>query len=288
MPDWRYYCIMPHIDDDDLDPFQYRLLGHIRRRAGEDGCFSQIKTLAKDTKMCHHKVREALKQLRRKHRITIEKRPGSTHLIVPVDMREVNEKRYAKNGTPSKNGRPPLQDIEHKEITHIRNNPIKKQHHQETPDADVLDFLQKIGIDVEGNRKLRTAIAGARLPAIKALWKKCLSRREEKRLGAMARGLMDGRWREFPATEISPAKYRPFGVAQAIADAAHQEASKKTNSPHRLFEVASEIIREKIMSIDPHWRDGMPLPEELRPEEVRDKKMDRPWRAGECDEDLKL
>lgn len=56
---WRFFHSMLNMDDDDLDPYQYRLLGHYRRICGAHGyCDETVAQTAKKCKIGHNKVRQ--------------------------------------------------------------------------------------------------------------------------------------------------------------------------------------------------------------------------------------
>lgn len=60
----RYFALIPHIADDDLDPYQYRLYGHyIRICAISGSCTEGTRETAKATKMSVGKVSGARKEL---------------------------------------------------------------------------------------------------------------------------------------------------------------------------------------------------------------------------------
>ncbi len=67
-----------------LDPYQFRLYGHIARRRE---CFSNLKTMAAICKMSVRQAQYALKSLESLSLITKERRPGKTDLyrVAPRD-----------------------------------------------------------------------------------------------------------------------------------------------------------------------------------------------------------
>lgn len=60
-----YFHMLPNIADEELDPYEYRLLGHYLRVAGGNNrlCFESIRTTAEKCKMSHPMVLEARKRL---------------------------------------------------------------------------------------------------------------------------------------------------------------------------------------------------------------------------------
>lgn len=61
----RYYASVPHIADDEMDPYQYRLYGHYKRVCGEKNgqCTENTATTAKKTGMGMSKVKSTRKWL---------------------------------------------------------------------------------------------------------------------------------------------------------------------------------------------------------------------------------
>jgi hypothetical protein len=179
----KFFCTMLHIDDEDLDPFEYRLLGHIRRRAsgGEGSCFAAISSMARDTRMSERKVREVVKNLQRSGRIRVVTAPGCTQVILPLDMMDENIRRMknlrhptpGESATPCKNARgvdggqplaetppppcesatPPLAKMQGDplqkrhptpgESATQRNNQLRRNNNTNGGDADVVEFLAK-------------------------------------------------------------------------------------------------------------------------------------------------
>lgn len=113
----KYFALMLHIDDDDLDPYEYRLLGHYRRVCGATNkpCFESTLTTAKITRMSDDKVRATRKRLESLGRIIVDEQSGSTTKVTVCDLMAENVERYSgypyqkREGsgvdTPTKNGR---------------------------------------------------------------------------------------------------------------------------------------------------------------------------------------
>lgn len=113
----KYFALMLHIDDDELDPYEYRLLGHYRRVCGATNkpCFESTLTTAKITRMSDDKVRSTRKQLEALGRIVVEEQSGSTTKVTVCDMMASNVEKYSAHpyqkregidlDTPTKNGR---------------------------------------------------------------------------------------------------------------------------------------------------------------------------------------
>lgn len=102
-PSHKYFTQMLNIAEDDLDPFQYRLLAHYVRWTGHgNGTDESIRTAAKATKMGINKVRSTLNELSALGYITYERptpqeaRNGKTIHITVLDRWEDNILRYKK------------------------------------------------------------------------------------------------------------------------------------------------------------------------------------------------
>ncbi len=100
----KYFSMMLHIDDDDLDPFEYRLLGHYRKFCGLHGhdCNESILQTAKAAQMNIKTAREARNHLVEKRRITLVPTRNNIVAVVLLDCMQENLERYA---SPIKNGR---------------------------------------------------------------------------------------------------------------------------------------------------------------------------------------
>jgi len=93
----KYFTIMLNMADDDLDPYQYRLLAHFKRVCGKDGkCFQGTRRIAKVCQMSVGKVVSTRRELEQLGYIKIVERPDSTLLITIVDRMRENIERYAK------------------------------------------------------------------------------------------------------------------------------------------------------------------------------------------------
>jgi hypothetical protein len=166
-----YYSRMQHIDDEDLDPFGYRLLGHIRRRCGaKNFCYCSIPSMATGSQMSIPTLLKCLDSLEHRwRRIEVKARPGHTSRITLVNtmpenlrrMAELKEKRQADREaaeeapTPTKSCRgrndPPLQET--------RGDPCKKL--QVTPTRNKGGPPQKVVDEGERERKNKEETAAA-------------------------------------------------------------------------------------------------------------------------------
>lgn len=97
-PAGKYFHQMLNMADDDLGPFEYRLLGHYIRVCGaaENGvCFQTVRVVAAITKMSIPKVIAARNSLLENGWITVEERANKTHRITVVDRMKANVERYS-------------------------------------------------------------------------------------------------------------------------------------------------------------------------------------------------
>lgn len=118
---WKYFAPMLHIDDDDLDAYQYRLLGHYRRVCGANRgkCTESTKTTATVTKMSTGKVSAVRKQLAELGRINLDiKRAGTT--ITLRDCWRENILRYSQP-SPDEN---PVERSPHEQGVHHMNDSV--------------------------------------------------------------------------------------------------------------------------------------------------------------------
>src|SRR4051812_36551916 len=104
----KFFVMVPHVDDEDLDMPEYRLLGHIRRRAGEGVCYASVASMATKTRMSERLVRRTLQRLERLGRITITIEPGGSYQIRPVGIMAENIKRLTpgESATPLRKRHP--------------------------------------------------------------------------------------------------------------------------------------------------------------------------------------
>lgn len=96
---WKYFAPMLHIDDDDLDPYEYRLLGHYRRVCGVNGgkCSESVETTAAKTKMSVGKVSQIRRRLCALKRINLTEGGNNSIIVTLRDCWLENILRY----TPS-------------------------------------------------------------------------------------------------------------------------------------------------------------------------------------------
>lgn len=120
-----YFSMMLHIDDDDLDAYEYRLLGHYRKVCGlfrSGKCTEALETTAAACKMGLSTARSARNRLAQKGCIYLVETPGAPTGVTIRNRMPENLQRY----TPITSDRPPLSDV----IGDIRiqeSNTIKSQ-----------------------------------------------------------------------------------------------------------------------------------------------------------------
>lgn len=74
-----------HVDDAGLDVYQFRILGHLHRRAGADGrAWPSVGTIAEVCKIGERVVRRSLKALVKLGYVSAQPRPGRTTLYRPI------------------------------------------------------------------------------------------------------------------------------------------------------------------------------------------------------------
>lgn len=97
--DRRYFHVLPNIADVDLDPFEYRLLGHYKRVCGETGkCWEAVRTTAATCRMSADKVIGARKSLAAKGWVLVDERGtgrGRTVVVTLCDRWKENVDRSA-------------------------------------------------------------------------------------------------------------------------------------------------------------------------------------------------
>ena len=99
----RYFTMMLNMAEDDLDPYEYRLLAHFVRWAGQGGSETKsLRQMAEKTRMSVTKVRAALNALERAGYIIVktpteaERRARQATTIIVVDRWSENIARYSK------------------------------------------------------------------------------------------------------------------------------------------------------------------------------------------------
>ena len=102
--DHAYFCMMPNMLDDLLDPYQYRLYAHYKRVCGESGaCWQSTETTAKACRMSTGKVSQVKRELHEMGLIRVEERKRKHgglpyHYIVIMDIWKEN---FVHCATPS-------------------------------------------------------------------------------------------------------------------------------------------------------------------------------------------
>lgn len=88
----RYFHQMLNMADDDLNPYQYRLLGHYIR---VDNCWESVRTTARITRMSVGMVVKTRNSLQELGYIQLEISEHDTYLVTVVDRMAENVARYA-------------------------------------------------------------------------------------------------------------------------------------------------------------------------------------------------
>jgi hypothetical protein len=102
----KYFSIMPHMADDDLDPYTYRLYGHYLRVCGQGNrpCEETTKQIAEKVKMSTGKVSSCRAKLAELGYINIEREiinKASNRITVTLcSVMENNIERYQSNELP--------------------------------------------------------------------------------------------------------------------------------------------------------------------------------------------
>lgn len=171
----RYFSMMLHIDDDDLTPDEYRLLGHYRKIAGLYGedCEESTKETAVATQMGVAAVRTARKALVEKGRITFQAGPNNTVRVVLIDCMAENIERYAspiksdRASSPIKNDRAALSKViglESREVTPGEGKPPALR----IKESDPVDSNESTGqpplFEEEGNPDPNPLVAASPFP----------------------------------------------------------------------------------------------------------------------------
>jgi hypothetical protein len=100
----KYFHVMLNMADDDLDPYQYRLLGHYKRVCGKKGaCWESTRTTAKITRMSVGKVSKTRLELESLGYIHMEERANDTLRITMIDRMADNVARYVER-SPDEQG----------------------------------------------------------------------------------------------------------------------------------------------------------------------------------------
>jgi len=133
----KYWTQLPNkIDDDNLDPYEFRLYVHLKRVAGDSGqCWQNTQTLASHCRMSAGKVSQAKQSLASKGLIYINTsksdRGKPYHVITIVDIWPQNMLLYAGQGSPSEGINSPDEVISSCDEVisspgEIKKNPLRK------------------------------------------------------------------------------------------------------------------------------------------------------------------
>lgn len=98
----KYFTLLYNMADDDLNPYQYRLLGHYKRVCGEtdDGaCWESTRTTAKKCQISVGKIASTRRELEAMRYVSIETRGDDTLRITMIDRMAENVSRYTKRSS---------------------------------------------------------------------------------------------------------------------------------------------------------------------------------------------
>lgn len=127
----KYYAVIPHMADDDLDPYQYRLYGHYKRVCGQEGkCWESVKTTATKCKMSTGMVTKTRNELQSMGYIKVEKgaNDNDTCNITITDRWIENMTRYAKRSQDEQSVHTMNDSVHHmKQRITPKEEPIKKE-----------------------------------------------------------------------------------------------------------------------------------------------------------------
>lgn len=93
-----YFAAIPHMADDDLDIYEYRLYGHYKRICGEQNnpCEESVRDTARKLGVSHPKIIEARRSLETKGYILVEQEAPQTPLIITLlDLWPENMQRFS-------------------------------------------------------------------------------------------------------------------------------------------------------------------------------------------------
>jgi DNA-binding Lrp family transcriptional regulator len=112
----KYYHAMLNMADDDLGPYEYRLLGHYRRVCGLTGkCTQSVREIAKACRMSTGKVSETRTKLAKGGWISAiriqEKGADVGYIVTVIDRMKENVERYAEKALALRNANTPVHEV---------------------------------------------------------------------------------------------------------------------------------------------------------------------------------
>lgn len=143
----KYFHLMLNIDDEQLDPYQYRLLGHYRRVCGayNKPCTEGTRATASNCKMSTGKVSGARQELAEMGLITLHEQEDGRLWVTVVDRMRENVQYFHDRRSAREHDRSPHEHPrsarEHDRSAHERKN--KQDHKQQEPKQ--LDKQQRAG-----------------------------------------------------------------------------------------------------------------------------------------------
>ena len=175
----KYFHFMLNMADDDLDVYEYRLLGHYRRVCGANNnpCTESVEETARKIKMSTGKVSQTRQSLKKKRWIRLLKAKNNALHVDLIDRMADNVARYAKSSpdetpsedkpspheppfepSPDEDKPSPHEDSLHQMKTkpsphegknqHIKNQQSNNQTTETTPSSEVLHD-PAVGADVD-------------------------------------------------------------------------------------------------------------------------------------------
>ena len=98
-----YFAMIPHMADDDLSPFAYRLYGHYRRVCGERGgtCRERIKTTAEKIGIAAGSVVNARRELEEKQFIRTKTRRVANYTKIDITLVDIWPRNIARYASPT-------------------------------------------------------------------------------------------------------------------------------------------------------------------------------------------
>lgn len=129
----KYFAAIPHIADDELDTYEYRLYGHYKRVCGERGgsCWESTRTTAaRIPKFSQGMVTKVRKQLEEGGWIKCTEHESGTVEITLLDMWPRNMTKYAKCSPHEQERSPGEQERSPHEL---KKNNIRKTNEEQQP-----------------------------------------------------------------------------------------------------------------------------------------------------------
>jgi hypothetical protein len=243
----KYFTMMLNMADDDLDPYQYRLLAHYVRIAGNGGTKGEgLRETAKITRMSVNKLRAARAELVTMGYLRVvepneeQRKQGISATITVLDRWRENVNRYAKSYTPpvsdSTQGyevsdTPPVSNLTHKN-KNTPQEPVKERKKRIAPD------VQSKALDEFNASIAKGKVAGRIKPAAKP----AKAAKEYADVDPLARAAIIEGW-------LKNLDAPPVGAY--ARDDNHNEAARIHRAGYTAENVADYV---KFAMSDPFWR----------------------------------